>query len=370
MENGDLKRYYKVNNQDAKDFARLNTDGKIDKSLIPDDVGATVVANPTGSATQDLTKLQVGETIYGIDTGTEVIANPTLAGTEADLTGLQVGNTKYAVPQGTQVVANPTLAGTENSLNGLQVGDTKYKVDSGISQTDADARYLQLSGGNLTGSINIPDGYGLEGGGSLYLSTNHNAQAIALGTYQTGTLLISTTSAADIMHTKGFGNSYVVLDAANTSANPTLSGGEATLSSLKLNGTNYAVESGMTNPMTTQYDMIVAGANGEPARIGGGTNDATYKVLLRTNGNPAFSTLSPEKISTAQANAQYNVPYANGNTATSTFNLGKPASDFGLGYSTTAPTADNTDGIKIVVLPSEPATRYLGYWYIITSPTT
>lgn len=32
--------------------------------------------------------------------GTTVIANPTLAGTEADLTGLQVGDTKYAVPQG------------------------------------------------------------------------------------------------------------------------------------------------------------------------------------------------------------------------------------------------------------------------------
>lgn len=32
--------------------------------------------------------------------GTTVVANPTLAGTEADLTGLQVGDTKYAVPQG------------------------------------------------------------------------------------------------------------------------------------------------------------------------------------------------------------------------------------------------------------------------------
>lgn len=30
----------------------------------------------------------------------EIVANPTLAGTEANLTGLQVGNTKYAVPQG------------------------------------------------------------------------------------------------------------------------------------------------------------------------------------------------------------------------------------------------------------------------------
>ena len=32
--------------------------------------------------------------------GTNVVANPTLVGTEAVLTGLQVGDTKYAVPQG------------------------------------------------------------------------------------------------------------------------------------------------------------------------------------------------------------------------------------------------------------------------------
>jgi len=30
----------------------------------------------------------------------EIVANPTLAGTEANLTGLQVGDTKYAIPQG------------------------------------------------------------------------------------------------------------------------------------------------------------------------------------------------------------------------------------------------------------------------------
>ena len=37
-------------------------------------------------------------------------------------------------------------------------------------------------------------------------------------------------------------------------------------------------------------------------------------------------------------------------------------------YTTTAPTSANTDGgIRIVVLTSEPATRYDGYWYIITS---
>lgn len=68
------------------------------------------------------------------ETGSTVVANPTLAGTEADLTGLEVNGTKYAVPSGggggTTVVANPTLVGTEDSLTGLQVGNTKYKVSN------------------------------------------------------------------------------------------------------------------------------------------------------------------------------------------------------------------------------------------------
>ena len=39
----------------------------------------------------------------------------------------------------------------------------------------------------------------------------------------------------------------------------------------------------------------------------------------------------------------------------------------GLPILTTAPSANNTDGIKIVVLSSEPATKYNGYLYIITA---
>ena len=30
-----------------------------------------------------------------------------------------------------QVVANPTLAGTEDNLQGLQIGDIKYKISEG-----------------------------------------------------------------------------------------------------------------------------------------------------------------------------------------------------------------------------------------------
>lgn len=37
----------------------------------------------------------------------------------------------------------------------------------------------------------------------------------------------------------------------------------------------------------------------------------------------------------------------------------------GLPYTTTAPTAANTDGLKIALLSSEPATKYNGWIYLI-----
>lgn len=40
------------------------------------------------------------------------------------------GDWGVADAQGTEVVANPTLAGTEAELAGLQVGNTKYKVST------------------------------------------------------------------------------------------------------------------------------------------------------------------------------------------------------------------------------------------------
>ena len=42
---------------------------------------------------------------------------------------------KDEIGGGTNVVANPTLDGTETALTGLQVGETKYKVPQGGSET-------------------------------------------------------------------------------------------------------------------------------------------------------------------------------------------------------------------------------------------
>ena len=96
----------------------------------------TVVSN-TATEGQVLTANGTGGSTWQDPAGggTEVVANPSLAGTESDLTGLEVAGTKYKVPTGggTEVVANPSLAGTESDLTGLEVAGTKYKVPTGGS---------------------------------------------------------------------------------------------------------------------------------------------------------------------------------------------------------------------------------------------
>jgi len=62
--------------------------------------GTTVVANPSGTGTADLTALQVGNDIYDIPSGgTNVEANPSGAATET-LSKLEVDGTIYSVPSG------------------------------------------------------------------------------------------------------------------------------------------------------------------------------------------------------------------------------------------------------------------------------
>ena len=87
----------------------------------------------------------------------------------------------------------------------------------------------------------------------------------------------------------------------------------------------YTVSSGMSNPMTTAGDLIVGASNGTPSRLGVGS---AGKLLASTGSALAYTDSLP--------------------------------------YLTTAPSAANADGLKIVVLDEEPATYYDGYYYIIT----
>lgn len=63
---------------------------------------AKVEANPTGEATEELTKITIGDTTYSIPEGTEgtvVEGNPSGDAT-VELTKLKIGDTIYSIPQG------------------------------------------------------------------------------------------------------------------------------------------------------------------------------------------------------------------------------------------------------------------------------
>lgn len=80
---------------------RTNADTAINTRIDNLPTPETVIANPSGTGTTDLSKLQVGSTIYNVPSGggsgTDVEANPSGTAT-ADLTKLRVGTDIYSIP--------------------------------------------------------------------------------------------------------------------------------------------------------------------------------------------------------------------------------------------------------------------------------
>lgn len=103
--------------------------------------GSSVIANPTGTASTDLTKLQVDGTIYAIPQGggTAVVANPTGTGTE-DLTKISVAGVIYDVPgTGSIVTGNPSGSATQGDLTSIEIDGEIYDIpgsNSSVSISD------------------------------------------------------------------------------------------------------------------------------------------------------------------------------------------------------------------------------------------
>lgn len=92
--------------------------------------GTEVVANPTLAGTEDdLEGIEIDGTKYKVEQPIDVEANPSGTGS-TDLNKLKVGSAIYNVPQGTEVVANPSGTGSTD-LTKLQVGSTVYNIPSG-----------------------------------------------------------------------------------------------------------------------------------------------------------------------------------------------------------------------------------------------
>lgn len=206
----------------------------------------------------------------------------------------------------TTIQANPTLAGTEAELTSLQVGATKYKIDKPI-------HFIKLASDTLTEALRneiLSDDYFviLEYSGSYYYEK----------TYTTSPLLYK--EFENIINMKQWGSlnydSYVEY-------------------TLKLFTIRY--DTTTISITTRNYDTI----------------DST--------GKNVNNTLINSKTSSSTNATAGQVLTADGSGGTGWALTEK------LGYLTTAPSQDNTSGVlQIVVLSSEPATKYNGYLYIIT----
>ena len=89
--------------------------------------GTTIIPNPQTSASEELEKLQIDDTVYSV--GTEVIANPT-GQASGDLSSIGIGGTKYNIPSGE--------GGTGNHLDGIT-------APTALIGHDGD-EYFELSG--------------------------------------------------------------------------------------------------------------------------------------------------------------------------------------------------------------------------------
>lgn len=127
--------------------------------------GTTVIANPSGTATAALEKLQVGQIIYSSG-GTTVIGNPSGTPT-ADLETIQIGNSVFKIPEASlytptglsytvtmEAVASRTqfdcfLTEYEDGTQTAQNDYSFSKMAAGISEVTVGKVKLQNASGNI-----------------------------------------------------------------------------------------------------------------------------------------------------------------------------------------------------------------------------
>ncbi len=128
----------------------------------------------------------------------------------------------------------------------------------------------------------------------------------------------------------------------------------------------------------TSINGLSGGELTSPLTLNGGDSATAHKIILGTTGqitDTGTATLfGRTNASTLVIGHSSHSLVLRGSATRPTYNRNDlalysdiPSSTKGITYLTTAPTSANTDGgLIIVVLDSEPSTKYSGYIYLIT----
>ena len=337
-----------------------------------------------------------------------------MAKTETNVSTLKINRGTYAKVQEnlSSITENELIITSDKNVpipttndNGKAVvvnASGEYELgNAGMSQADADARYLKLAGGTMTGDLTIGANKAIRNNdGNIALYSSYGMTTIG-NSYEAVSL--NTSSNRDVKHNKG-GTEYNVLDASNTSANPTLAGTETALTGLKVNGTSYAVPTPHTiNTYTTgtlseadQAKIANDIANGYPIIVGNNTyiltssnqyrayfmSDKTDHAFNGTYSNTDYVTLQYSFIthalnSSSSANIipisaqSHNYSDTSGSLLTKITTDGQPRvfGAMSMYGNTTAPSSANTDGgYRLYIGSTDPATKYNGFIYVIHEP--
>lgn len=303
-------------------------------SALKGKVNGAIVSHSYNATTGVITFTHADGTTSTIDLPTElVIGNGSYYDESNDKLVLVLANGSHVdIPLGdliaqiealqTGVTANPTLSGNEAELTGLQVGSTKYKVPEGsevVANPTLAGTETQLAGIQVDGTkYKMPD-----------------VPTIAANPTQTG----SETELERLqINSAKFKITHPTVP--QIAVNPTLAGTEAAMTGLELNGTKYKMPTVSANPALsgTETELESLEVNGTKYKMPEGGGSAVVANPTRTASDPSL-----RSITIGEDNYQIDT----------------------LWYRTSAPTAANPNGIKIVILPTEPATKYDGYLYII-----
>lgn len=303
-------------------------------SALKGKVNGAIVSHSYNATTGVITFTHADGTTSTLDLPTElVIGNGSYYDESNDKLVLVLANGSHVdIPLGdliakiealqTGVSANPTLAGTEADLTGLQVGSTKYKVPSGttvnanptLAGTEAELEGLEVGGTKYK----VPEPTAIEA------NPTQSGSEVELDRIRIGSVKYKITKPT----------------VPQIAVNPTLAGTEAAMTGLELNGTKYKVPTVSANPALagTETELESLEVNGTKYKMPEGGGSAVVANPTRTASDPSLRSITID-----DENYQLDT----------------------LWYRTSAPTAANPNGIKIVILPTEPATKYDGYLYII-----
>ncbi len=245
--------------------------------------GSEVVANPSGTASTTLTKLEVDGTIYGISGGgggSTVTVTPILqSGTAvADIEVDNVTSHLYA-PTPTEVEANPSSTGSTD-LTKLKVGSTTYNIPSGGSNVSVSQT---LSSGTEVAGITVN---GNET--KLYAPTPTNVVANPSGTASTDLEKITIGS-----------TNYNIPVGSEVIANPSGTSG-TNLTRIKIDGTDYNISGGGSGDSVSWNQITQSGTKIAEVTI----NSTTTDVYAPNSGGgaSALTDLTDVTITSVQDN--------------------------------------------------------------------